>query len=56
MEITEQQREELLEAARPLIRWIAQNCHPHTDAQVDATRVILREGVASHGTEEYLRD
>ena len=35
MTITEKQQEEMLEAAKPLIRWLNENCHPHCTARVD---------------------
>lgn len=56
MTITEQQRQEMLEAAKPLIRWLNENCHPHCQARVDQTRVELVEGVGTNATEEFLGD
>lgn len=53
---TEQQRQEMLEAAKPLMRWMSENCNPHCKAVVDQVSVVLREGIATAGTEEFLRD
>jgi hypothetical protein len=36
MSITEKQRDEMLEAAKPLMKWLAENFHPHTTAIVHA--------------------
>ena len=46
MTITKQQQEELVRAARPLVLWLQENCHPHCQATVDVTSVELFEGIA----------
>lgn len=46
----------MLEAAKPLIKWLNDNCHPHCYAEVDNRRIVLTEGIATAGTEEFLRD
>lgn len=56
MILTKEQREAMLEAAKPLIRWLNENCHPHCEAQVDQTSVYLSEGIANEQTNEFLRD
>lgn len=56
MTITEKQQEEMLEAAKPLIRWLNENCHPHCTARVDQNTVELTEGVACLRTDEFLRN
>ena len=56
MTITKKQQEEMLEAAKPLVRWLNENCHPHCAARVDQNTVELTEGVASLRTDEFLRD
>ncbi len=55
MTITEQQRKDMLEAAKPLIRWLNDNCHPHCEATVDLASVTLNEGIAYHTTNEFLK-
>lgn len=56
MTITKEQAAEMLDAAKPLIRWINDNCHPHTQLTVDHTTVELTEGVAVERTLEFLKD
>ena len=47
---------QMLEAAKPLIKWMNDNCHPHCTAQVDQVSVELVEGIATNRTEEFLKD
>jgi hypothetical protein len=54
--LTKKQHDSMLLAAKPLIQWINQNCHPHCVAQVDSTVVELLEGVATGRTKEFLND
>jgi len=54
MTITRKQQKRMLKAAKPLIRWLNENCHPHCQAVVDLNSVVLFEGIASHRTDEYL--
>jgi len=56
MIITPEQFDLMLEAAKPLIKWMNENCHPHCTARVDQYRVELMEGIATNQTEEFLRD
>ena len=48
--ISEQQRREMLEAAKPLMKWMVENCNPHRKAVVDQVSVLLLEGIATGGT------
>lgn len=43
MTLTEEQRTEMVEAAKPLMRSLAENFHPHTAAIVHAARIELLE-------------
>lgn len=44
-------------AARPLIKWLCENCHPHTTIVVTPTNAELLEGVVSTGKVlDYVRD
>lgn len=56
MKITEEQAKEMLEAAKPLIKWMSENCHPHCTARVDQNTIELTEGIATNRTDEFLRD
>lgn len=47
---------QLEELVRPLIKYLAENHHPHTHLIVDATTAELSEGVESLHTTEYLKD
>jgi hypothetical protein len=46
MNLTQEQCEAMFEAAKPLIRWMKENCNPHCEARVDSRSVELLEGVA----------
>jgi len=56
MILTKEQVDEMLLVSRPLIQWIAENCHPHCFALVDSVTVQLVEGIATNRTEDYLKD
>lgn len=45
-----------LEAAKPLIKFLAENGHPHMQAIVTSTDAELLEGVCTASTEEFLVD
>ena len=44
------------EAARPLIKWLAENVNPHFTVVVDCTGAVLYSAEQSFQTEEYLKD
>lgn len=46
----------MLEAAKPLMKWIAENAHPHTTAIVDSMSVTLMESVARSMTQGFVKD
>ena len=48
--------DELLEAAKPLIKYLAENYHPHVTAIVNCSEVELLEGLARSITNEFIRD
>lgn len=56
MTLTKEQCAKMLEAAKPLIKWMNENCCPHCKAMVDNVGVQVVEGVAYNGTEEFLKD
>lgn len=56
MILTIDQQREMLEAAKSLIKWMNDNCHPHCSANVDQTTIELTEGIATRVTEEFLKD
>ena len=53
MTITEAQRLSMLEAAKPLMKWMADNCHPHCSITLDAVAAELTEAVAKVATLEF---
>ena len=56
MPITKEQQDAMLEAAKPLMKWLSENCHPHHKAIVVSNRIELLEGRATHSTDEFLVD
>ena len=54
MILTTVQQQTMLDAAKPLIKWLNENCHPHCTAKVDQVSVELLEGIATNRTEEFL--
>ncbi|HEJ9180372.1 TPA: hypothetical protein SML65_004733 [Serratia marcescens] len=44
------------DAARPLIRWLAENKHPHHTAIVTSTHAELLMAELGVNTEDYLKD
>lgn len=44
------------EAAKPLIKWLAENVHPHHTAIVDQSSAELLMGIQRVVTPEYVRD
>lgn len=56
MILTTEQQQTMLDAAKPLMQWMNENCHPHCTAQVDQCDIVLVEGIATNRTLEFLRD
>ena len=56
MILNKQQQKEFEAAARPLVKWLNENCHPHVVAIVEPGRVELVEGVYSTPIEDYILD
>ena len=56
MTLTNKQLDEMFEAAKPLIKWMNENGHPHCTALVDTTTIELVEGIAMNRTSEFVRD
>jgi len=54
--LNEEQQQSFEAAARPLIKWMAENLHPHHDVIVCANRALLLEGAAAFKTDEYFID
>ncbi len=56
MILSKEQVKEFEEASRPLIKWLNDNCDPHTKAIIDCGRAELLEGVCSIPIEDYIKD
>ena len=56
MTLTRDQQAELLEAAKPLIRWINENCHPHVRVVVEWDGARATEDLAAVKTDEFIKD
>lgn len=55
-QLTEDQIKKFKEAAMPLMKWLAENFHPHTKVIVDSSRAELVEGVSAFNDDEFLKD
>ena len=56
MKMNEHERIAFMDAAKPLIKWLNDNCHPHCVAIVDCNTVEVFEGIAVGQTDEFIRD
>jgi len=56
MIIDNQKEEELIAAAKPLVKWLNENGHPHSKAIVETNRVELLEGICSNSITEFIKD
>ncbi len=55
--VAELDRRQQFEAmARPLIKWLNDNCHPHMSVHIDNTSAELNEGQLAVHTKDYLKD
>ena len=44
------------QASEPMMKFLAENHHPHTMAQIESNRAILWEGLNTHHNDEFLVD
>ncbi|TGC26304.1 hypothetical protein CQJ27_09085 [Escherichia sp. E1130] len=54
--VYEQDADSFAEAAEPLIKWMAENVHPHHSAIVTSTGAELLMSERVHNTDKYLKD
>lgn len=54
--MSEEQMKEFETVARPIIKWLNDNCHPHTTIIITPTCAEIMEGVGCLPTNDYLRD
>lgn len=56
MTLTEEQRKSFEEVARPLIKWLNENCHPHSIVEVTPVSAEVFESVTTCVTSEFIKD
>lgn len=56
MILTKCQRKEFEEAAKPLIEFLNNNCHPHVTVIVETNRAELSEGVCAFVCNDYIKN
>lgn len=56
MQLTKEQKEEFENAAKPLIKFLNDRCHPHTIVQVDQVSAELLESQVTFITQEFVKD
>ena len=56
MVLTEEQKKQFDETVKPVIKWLAENFHPHVKLIVENDRAELLEGSASIVTDEFIPD
>jgi len=54
--LNDRQRKEFEEAARPLVKWLNDNCHPHVVAIIEPDRIELNEGIYATPIPDYIKD
>lgn len=56
MNLSKEQVEQLKEAAKPLVKFLNENCHPHVVVHVEPTGAEIFEGLAVVNIEEFIKD
>ena len=56
MNLTPEKEAAFIQASKPLMKYLAENCHPHATVIVSSTNAELLEGILTSTTEEFLRD
>ena len=56
MILTEEQKKDFEKVSKPLIKFLAENFHPHVTAIVINNRAEILEGFASIEKNEYIKD
>ncbi len=58
--MTDEQRKqrmaEFAKLTRPLIKYLCENHHPHTQITITPTHAELSEGIRAYTTHEYVKD
>lgn len=53
--MSEDQKKEFEELARKMMKFLCDNCHPHTSVAIDCNTAELSEGVIGFQTDEYIK-
>lgn len=53
---TEKQREELEKLARPLMKFLNDNFHPHVSITIDPSSAEIKEHLCRVVTDDYIKD
>ncbi len=56
MNLTKEQREEFERLADPMIRFLCENCHPHTTVIIENSSAVLLEAQVGHVNESFIKD
>lgn len=56
MILSKEQIDAMLEAAKPLVKFLNENCHPHVKVIVEPDGAEIVEGYARVKIEEFLKD
>lgn len=56
MKAEDPKRKTFIEAAEPLIKWLAENVHPHHLVVVTSNSAELLQGEVAHKTDKFLKD
>lgn len=56
MELINEKRKEFEYLARKMMKFISENCHPHTSVYIDSNTAELNEGIIGIQTDEYINN
>ena len=56
MILTKEQQEQLLEASKPLMKFLSENFYPYVEVRVDYSDAVIMEQSARVRTEEFVKD
>lgn len=54
--LLQKERNEFEELVKPLMKWMAENLHPHTKIIIESNSAVLVEGILAVSTNEFIVD